>query len=546
MTRRISISLALLTAGTALLVAAGLGHSAGGAGEARKGGTLRLASFEDVGQLDTALGYAPIPFAISFATCAKLFNHPDEAGAAGARVIPEVVQSYTLSRDRRTYDFELRRTFRFHTGVRVTAQSFAAAFNRNAHPAQKATAATGYMREIEGAQAMIDGNAQSISGVRVLGRYRLQIRLTKPLGDFPQRLTLPFFCPVPPDTPVDSRGVDPAGSGPYYVAEHVVNQRVVLKRNPFYRGNRPANADQVVWTVGETREACLVAIEANRIDHCFPFGVPGSAYQSLAEKYGVNRPGGQFFVGPAQNTWYLAFNHDRPAFKGPGQIPLKKAINFALDRAALVRPLGYLAGKRTDQILPPALGRAESIYPLGGPNLAAAKRLYAQARVKPTRLVYYTTNAPASVLQAEVLAFELKQLGIELEVKYFDAATQVEKIGTRGEPFDIARDGWAADYADGGSFLETLLDGRRIRPTGSLNVAYFDDPLTNARIDAAKRLTGDARRKAWEDLDVELMRTNPPWAPLYNTFNRSFVSKSFGCFLYHPFYGVDLAAACRR
>ena len=88
--------------------------------------------------LDTALGYAPIPWSISFATCAKLFNHPDEAGTSGTRIIQEVVQSYTVSRDGRTYDFELRRTFRFHTGVRVTAQSFAAAFNRNAHPAQKA------------------------------------------------------------------------------------------------------------------------------------------------------------------------------------------------------------------------------------------------------------------------------------------------------------------------------------------------------------------------------------------------------------------------
>ena len=131
-------------------------------------------------------------------------------------------------------------------------------------------------------------------------------------------------------------------------------------------------------------------------------------------------------------------------------------------------------------------------------------------------------------------------------MKYFDAATHVEKIHTRGEPFDIARDGWAADYLDGGSFLETLLDGKRIRPTGSLNVAYFDDPPTNARIDAAKRLTGDARRRAWQDLDVELMRTNPPGAPLFNSNTRSFVSKSFGCFLHHPLYGVDLAAACKK
>jgi ABC-type transport system substrate-binding protein len=105
----------MLIVGAALLVEASI---AGSTAEARKGGTLRMASFEDVGQLDTALGYAPIPFAISFATCAKLFNHPDEAGAAGTQVIPEVVQSYTVSRDGRTYDFELRRTYRFHTGAR--------------------------------------------------------------------------------------------------------------------------------------------------------------------------------------------------------------------------------------------------------------------------------------------------------------------------------------------------------------------------------------------------------------------------------------------
>ena len=41
---------------------------------------------------------------------------------------------------------------------------------------------------------------------------------------------------------------------------------------------------------------------------------------------------------------YFAFNHDRPAFKGVGQIPLKQAINWAIDRPALVRAAGYDAG----------------------------------------------------------------------------------------------------------------------------------------------------------------------------------------------------------
>ena len=188
--------------------------------------------------------------------------------------------------------------------------------------------------------------------------------------------------------------------------------------------------------------------------------------ESLCEKYGVNRRGGQFFVSPALATWYLAFNHDRPAFKGPGQIPLKKAINFAIDRAALVRPLGRLFGKRTDQILPPALARRESIYPLDGPNLAAARRLYAQARFKPTTLVLYTDQCTASVVQAQNLEFQLKQIGIDLEVKYFDAAT-TSKGQTRGEPFDIARDGWAADYLDGDRSSKRCSTAGEIRPTGN-------------------------------------------------------------------------------
>jgi hypothetical protein len=30
------------------------------------------------------------------------------------------------------------------------------------------------------------------------------------------------------------------------------------------------------------------------------------------------------------------------------------------------------------------------------------------------------------------------------------------------------------------------------------------------------------------------------------TNSRAFISKSFGCFLYHPIYGVDIAAACKK
>jgi hypothetical protein len=102
------------------------------------------------------------------------------------------------------------------------------------------------------------------------------------------------------------------------------------------------------------------------------------------------------------------------------------------------------------------------------------------------------------------------------------------------------------DYPDAATFFEALLNGANLRKAGNKNLSYLNDPKVNARIAAASTLTGEARRSAWAELDVDLMRTNPPLAPFIHSTARVFVSKSFGCFLYHPVYGVDLAAACKK
>ena len=315
------------------------------------------------------------------APCSSAIRTPggggNAAGPGGGR------RRLRSRRDRRTYDFELKRTFRFHTGAPVTARSFADAFNRDANPRLESPAKP-YMREIVGAVAVMEGKAQAISGVRVLDRYRLQIRLTRPVGDFTARLTMPFFCPILPNTPIVPKGIDnPAGSGPYYVAERIVNRRIVLRRNPYYRGGRPANVDQIVVTIVDSDEACLLAVEQNRIDICFVGAYLPRRIGGSPRSTGSTGRAASSSSTPRSSTAFLAFNHDRPAFKGPGQIPLKKAINYAIDRPELVRAFGYLAGRRTDQMLPPALGRDERIYPLEGADPATARKWYARAKHKP-------------------------------------------------------------------------------------------------------------------------------------------------------------------
>ena len=540
MRTRLVASAVALFAGSVMLTAAAF---AGGRAEPQEGGTLRLSKSTDVDYVDPALAYFTDSFGmIGYATCAKLYNYPDAEGDAGTLVRPEVAAAFPeVSRRGRTHTIRVRRGFRFHTGELVTARSYARAFNRNANPKMQSPA-TSYMHEIEGVDQMLDGKAKRISGVRTPDAYTLVIRTTKPVPDFVARLTMSFFCPVAVGTPIEPDGInDPAGSGPYYVAERVVNRRMVLKRNPFYRGDRPRNFAQIVWTIGPSLESCRLMVERDETDYCVD-GVPPTAYKELADKYGVNK--GRFFFNLILGISYFALNHDRPAFKN--NLPLRKAINYALDRPSLVRAGGYLGGIRTDQILPPALGSDADLYPLQGPDVEKARALARGHMPRDPELVLYTSTRGARGVRAQLLQYQLKQIALDVQIRTL-RGIQHQSCSNRFDEFDLCDEGWLVDYPDAVTFFDPLLNGERIQATGNSNTSYFNDPDVNRRIERIKQMPiGDRRRRAWAQLDVDVMRDKAPIAPFLVLANRDFVSKSVGCYLFHPVMQFDLAAACPR
>ena len=62
----------------------------------------------------------------------------------------------------------------------------------------------------------------------------------------------------PGELPYSSTGLNtyPA-AGPYYIASRDPGRSTVLKRNPYYKGNRPANPDQIVFTPNVNRDQSL-------------------------------------------------------------------------------------------------------------------------------------------------------------------------------------------------------------------------------------------------------------------------------------------------
>ncbi len=77
--------------------------------------------------LDPASGPYPAVSQLFYATCAKLLNYPDAAGAAGQRLRPDAAAAMpALSNGGRTYTFRIRRGMRFSppSGAPLDARAF--------------------------------------------------------------------------------------------------------------------------------------------------------------------------------------------------------------------------------------------------------------------------------------------------------------------------------------------------------------------------------------------------------------------------------------
>src|SRR3954449_4039687 len=460
---------------TALAVIAMLAVFAGGAAaksakSGATGGTLTVDLSTDVDYTDPALDYLSTGWEIEYSTCLKLMNYPDANGPKGAQLVPEAAAGFPkVSNNGKTYDFNVKAGFtKFSNGQAVTAANFKAAIDRDADPKMQSPSVP-FFSDIVGS------SKSPVSGVKVNGKH-LIITLTKAAPDFLARMAMPFFCAIPTNLAHDPNGVlAPPSAGPYYISDRVPNKSITIKRNPNYKGKRPHNVTQINYVVGNSLDATYLRTQQGATDYAAG-GIPPASYAEAAQKYGINK--GQFWVEPLLSTSYLAFNTSRGVFKN--NVPLRKAVNQVIDRRALLAQSGYLAGKRSDQILPPGMAgfRDADLYPLKAPNIAAAKKL-AQGHTGDGNVVLYESNRGASPLRAQIIQYNLPQIGLKVDTHLFARAVQLQKEGTRGEPFDIADEAWGADYADPYDFINVLLDGRNIQDANNNNFAYFNDPKFN-------------------------------------------------------------------
>jgi peptide/nickel transport system substrate-binding protein len=542
MQKKVWLSGAMAALGAAMLVAAAFAGPASSksnrpsASGQKKGGTMNVnMSGTDVDYIDPSLAYGTISWQILDSVCTKLMYYPDKPDPVGSKLAPDGAVGFpAVSKDGKTYVFTVKSGVKSNTGETLTAANYAAAINRILNPKMQSPAVpfiTG-ANGIVGAQAVADGKAATASGVIAKGQ-KLTVRLLHPDGSLLSKLAMNFFCPLPKGTPVNPDGINSFSSfGPYYVASRQVGRQIITKTNPNYKGTRPHNIATFVFTANTNLDQSLLQVKAGQADYDAG-GLPATANAQLAQQFGINK--GRYFVNGGLNVDYIALNTTRPAFKSAG---MRKAANFAVDRPALVRVRGFLAGKRNDQVLPPGLAGYQDykIYPIKGADYAKAKAM-ASGAGGCKDVTVYTGNTAVGQNLAQVFKYNLSQIGCNVNVKLFQGFQIYIAAGTKGEPFDAVFAGWFADYADPYDFIDILLNGQNIHEANNNNLAYFSNPAIEKAMTAANALTGDKRYAAYKALDLNITKNQAPWAAYENRNTREFVSARTGGFLFQSAHG---------
>jgi peptide/nickel transport system substrate-binding protein len=417
----------------------------------------------------------------------------------------ELATKVDVSADGKVWTFKLRDNVLFHNGRKMTADDLIWSYNRIASPAVKSPWAT-FVRIIKGAKEVEDGKAQSISGLKKLDDFTLQIALENPV-ELPYSLYDPGTAILPKEE-VEKKGdafsSDPVGCGPFQFVKWLKGSEVTIKKFPnYYIPNRPF-LDKVVYKIIIDSQARDNAFRAKELDATVVEPVQYPVYQKdpVISKNVIEVA--EMF------TRFFGFNLDKEPFK---KKEVRQAINLAIDKKLIVEKLLY--GKAV-----PAVSWLPSTSPAFNPsarpyeyNPEKALELMKKAGYEKgfTIEAISTNNASWGAVLLEAAMPYLKKINITLKIQQLEGVAMVSRI-QQGD-FDM----FSWSLPSGPDPLQALSrwKGDTVRTAG--NFVTYKNPAYDKLLEQAAAERNEAKRIALlRQADGILQDDAPIWFFNYN------------------------------
>jgi peptide/nickel transport system substrate-binding protein len=237
----------------------------------------------------------------------------------------------------------------------------------------------------------------------------------------------------------------------------------------------------------------------------------------------------QTVESPGTDFQYVGINLRDPVLR---DVRVRQALGYAIDRQAITKYLRRDMARPAAGLLPPVSWAYD-------PNIfefthdpAKARALLDEAGypdpdgdgpLPRLRLTLKVSTNEASRLQATVIQQDLREAGIDLDVRTYEFATLYADVLSGN--FQLYTLQWAGGSLADPDILRRVFHSGQTPPNG-FNRGYFSDPQVDALIDRASVETDPARRRElyWEA--QEIIAREAPYISLWHRDNAAVARRS--------------------
>lgn len=388
----------------------------------KAGGKISIAFQDDPNSFDPILGWN-VPAWVSLMWMYRglmLYN--------GQGPEPDMAADWpTVSDDGLTYTFKLKEGIKFGNGREVTADDVKYTLERVVDPAWESWA-NYYLAVIEGAQAVMDGEATEVSGIKVLDEYTIEFKLTYQDPTFLSILALPNNFIVPKEE-VEKWGQDfglhPMGTGPFIFKEFVPGEKALFVKNPYYYVEGEPYVEEIEMVLGIEPATAMLRAEKGELDVISADMMPSSDFARIVQDATY---ADRLFQEPTLNPWWLGMNNKMAPLDN---VQVRQAINYAINKDKLLKLTGG-KGQPLAGIYPAGLPGHDPDFEGYPYDPEKAKALLAEAGAEGIELEISISESPLEASLAQAIQQDLGEAGIEVTINSMSRAV-VRDLRKKGE-----------------------------------------------------------------------------------------------------------------
>lgn len=409
-------------------------------------------------------------------------------------IAPSLATRWTVDRTGTRWSFYLRRGIRFQDGTQFNAAAVIHAYERLLSP-RRGLAGGSRIRGV-------------IATVTAPDPYTVLFTLTRPYAPF-LRLTAVTWIASPT---ADAAGIlarHAVGTGPYRFISWNTGEFVLEQRNPDYWGPKPA-VEQLLWTWSTEPVLMNMSVLADQADIVNP--LPPIFAQALSRNHRV-----RLIEGRETTVFWVALNMQTRAL---ADIRVRRALNYATDREALVRTQLRSFGRPADSPLSPAefgYNPGTRGYAYDPTRAMALLRQAGYAGGLTLKVAVQEEDEPV----AEALQGMWANVGVHLVIDQMEHGVYSQSIfenpaQKKREGIDCALASWASSDGDPDYQLSPLYRSNAWSPAGA-NLGFYSNPKLDALLTRAAAEQDAGKREDMYAQAQQMIEDDAPHVLLYYT-----------------------------